>query len=763
MRLHNTPKRLIAGAMLGFTLLPIYGYMGRVVGDDGKTIEGAAVKILSGDSVVFVTATDFEGRFNTGMYGQGYELEIHTDGYENFKTTPQGYNLGDITLERTATDLMEIVVKPKDYIQEFDHKTFTLSNRQLEKYSTMWKALGELPGVDVIGGLTYRGRQGVTILLNGIRVTQEEIAALSKSDVRDIQIYDVPPSRFADGETTSVINIRTKRNITGGNTSISLSETPYHWFKSNNSAYSFYNYGKNRFTAFYRNQFYYTDNNTTDEDMRYHTLSGTIEKKRHGLPSNIRNNEHEFGAGYMYSDPDGKEATQFNANFSGTASNNRRASYSETTYSNGDSYRSHTPGRETILNLKLDLYFHRTLGEHHALFANVVGTTYGTTDKSSFHEYSDIDNKPYFEAETSYTGHNYSLIGDLAYNWFATNNGRLDAGAKYYWQRSNQDTEGTASHMIKNQASVYTGWRWNLGPVFLYGKAEGTYISTNFNSGAETESRWDFTPMLYASWSPNEKVNILATYYRYGMSPSSSDMTTQIRVKDNGLLQKGNPNLQAYSNNSFNLSQSLTTRYFDYSLNFTFLYAPGKIIPSYSRERDYVIESLTNANRANTILGSLYIKVKPFEGFSIGGNGVLGKAYLKADGESWNTPTYRFNAYVSYFNKRWEYNINYQFPGMESYGMFKRKRLQSLSFYAAYRPMPDMSIGINVDNPFMKATEETWSVINSIASTHTRSYSPSFSSSIAISFSWNFSYGRRRVEDNKSLQNNDDDSGLLKK
>lgn len=460
--------------MAGFALLPIYGYTGRVVSDDGRTIEGAIVKIISGDSLVCVTATDFEGRFNTEVvYVTGFNLEISTEGYEDFKTTPQGYDLGDITLEHIATNLNEVVVKPNEYIQNFDHKTFTLSNRQLEKYSTMWTALGELPGVTVIGGLCYRGQQGIAILLNGIRVKQEEVAALSKNDIQDIQIYDVPPSRFADGETTAVINIRTKRNITGGNTSINLIETPFRWFASRNSVYTFYNYGKNRFNAFYRNQFYHTDGATTDMEMYYHTLTTTIEKTRHGLPSAKRNAEHEFGTGYMFSDPNGKEATQFNAIFTGRANNNRRDSHSVTTYSNGSSYRSHTPDQESILNLKLDLYFHRTLGERHAVFANVVGTTYGTSDK--------------------------------------------------------------------------------------------------------------------------------------------------------------------------------------------------------------------------------------------------------------------------------------------------RNRVQVLDISASYKPYSGMSIGINITNPFMKAISEQWSVINTITSTYTREYSPSLSSSIAICFNWNFSYGRRRVADTKSLQNHDDDSGLLRK
>ncbi|MBD5203325.1 MAG: hypothetical protein HDS82_00410 [Bacteroidales bacterium] len=748
---------------MSIATLSANAFTGTVKDEAGKPIEGAAVKVCAGDSVLSLSATDYTGKFFNNISGQDFTLSVNKDGYETFTTTPQGFNMGDIILKEKSTDLDELVVTPEKYMRDFDHKTFIWSPAKMERYSNVYSALGDLPGVTVTAdGLTFNGRSGVTLLLNGIKITPAEAASLSKEDIRDIEIYDVPPTRFADANTTAVINIRTRRNITGGNTFISLNETPNPWYQSSNTLSSTYNYGKNRFNVRYSDNFSKNDKSNVDETIIYRTIDRTIEKNKTGLSNLSHANEHEFGASYLFSDPDGKEATQFNATFSGSASNIKNHNSASTVYSYGEKFLSENYSHEKLLNLSLDLYFHRTFGSRQLLLANVVATTYRGDNTSSYSEFVSKENEPAFDAATDYDVRNKSLIAEVIYQFTLRPRMVLDASGKYYLQRSDQTSLSELTSLTRHQGYLSVGYRWRTGPLFIFLKGQGSLFETRFNSGINNERRFDFLPMAYISWDCSSKVNVYMQLMRENISPTSSDMTSQRNVMDNGLVKTGNPDLHSFSRNYFYISQSFTTGKFQYSLGINYIYTPDKIVTAYSQQNDYVLERPVNAKSSHELLSTLFLRYRPIDALSFDLNGMLGKNFVTIDNNKYNVPTYRFNVSATYFTRRWEISANYQFPGHEAYGEMERRRLQAFGISCGYKPQESMMVRIGLTNPFYTGTEKITGINKDFIDYTRISYTEGFRNRITLSFSWNFSYGRRRVNDYKNISNSDEDTGLLK-
>jgi hypothetical protein len=743
--------------------LAISAHTGRVIEPDSRGVEGAKVRILEGDSLISITSTDFEGRFTTDGGGGGYVVVVNAEGFDELRTEVRAYNIGDLVLTPKSKDLSEVVVTPKDYIQEFDHRTYKLSKSQLERYSNFYLALSEIPQLSVVDGLRYKGLEGVRLLLNGIEVTPDEVAALAKDDVKDIEVYDIPPLRFMDGKTTSVINIVTKRNITGGNVYLSLGETPYHWYSSDNSIRSFYNYGKNRFSLSYEGHFRNRDDSSVDEIFEYRTLSETLTKRRVGLPSKRIVNEHYFTASYLFSDPDGKEATQFNARVNGEITDKHSYDKGVVYYGyNNTGHTTYTPTNDKMANFNLDLYFHRTFGDKQLLMANVVANIYDTNTYSMLEEYGDDSIEPDYRSETATDGRIYSLITQLEYSYRFGKAGRLAATTRYYWQRTRQITDLDKAILNRNALDFALAYNVRFGKLYAYAKLGGAYSVFNYADGLNQENIMHFVPMFYLSWDITDKMSLSANYWRERISPQASEMTRQTHIVDRGLHRSGNPLLHSYASNRLTITNSLSLRKFQYSLSVACNISPGYIMPSYERRDDYVLEKPTNSDWLRSVTGIVYLSYTPVKGLRFSGNGMFGKSFMKTMTGRWSIPVYRFNAGVSWYLTKWEFSIGYQFPGHEAYGVYERKRIQGLDITASFKPVSDMSIGLSVSNPFMDTTEELFSVDRSVMSYSNIAHVEYFKSAVTLSFSWNLEFGRRRVKEYKNLDNSDKDSGVLR-
>lgn len=757
------------------TVVAAYPYSGKVVDESGTPLAGVTVILRNDSTVAYTGLTDFDGRFDTNGNPGEMTLKFRYLGYEEETLQPKyGGNVGDITMIRESVSLDGIAVVADNKKVEYDFNSFRLSKSQLERYSNIYEALSEIPLVTLGDELRVRGEVGVLLLINGVKASLDEFKAISKQDLKEIRVYDMPPARFSQEENVkNVIELITKADITGGNTYISLSETPSQWVRADNGVRSFYNYGRNRFSVAYNQNFNRSDKGTEDATITYHTAGGDLTKESKGMGSYVRNSEQNFSAAYMYSNPYGKESTQFNAGFKGAFTDTDRRNLSAVTYPGRNQpggILSRSDESTDMTKFDMDMYFHRTFGPRHFLMANLVATTYSTSVSSVYGEENEAMAQEYTHTPSSYDEYTlrnhsdnrlYSLIGEVDYDLSGLGPGKLTTSGRYYWQRTRYSGDSSESHLLRNEAMLTMSYRLWLKQIFLRGQLAGTYTNLFNDADNRRETSLRFTPQLQVYWPVSNKVTLAALYTRTSVSPTAAQLTSQVRPVDKGYYVTGNPNLTSYASNYFNLGQSFATRYFEYSIVLNYTLAPGMIVPSYFGYEDNVTESLANAGAVNMFSGSLTLTFRPVAGMTIGCNFIGGNNRIKVGSEDWNIPTYRCNAWVRYSTPRWNFSASYQAPGRDGIGFMKRKRMQAYSIGAGYSPRSDMEVGLTLSDFFIHPVEEQWSVEQALVDFHKTFHAGSFRNKVSVHFSWNLSYGRRRIQDNRNISDSDDDSGLL--
>ena len=230
------------------TVVAAYPYSGKVVDESGTPLAGVTVILRNDSTVAYTGLTDFDGRFDTNGNPGEMTLKFRYLGYEEETLQPKyGGNVGDITMIRESVSLDGIAVVADNKKVEYDFNSFRLSKSQLERYSNIYEALSEIPLVTLGDELRVRGETGVLLLINGVKASPDEFKAISKQDLKEIRVYDMPPARFSQEEKVkNVIELITKADITGGNTYISLSETPSQWVRADNGVRSYSNFAHRR-------------------------------------------------------------------------------------------------------------------------------------------------------------------------------------------------------------------------------------------------------------------------------------------------------------------------------------------------------------------------------------------------------------------------------------------------------------------------------------------------------------------------------------
>jgi hypothetical protein len=134
------------------------------------------------------------------------------------------------------------------------------------------------------------------------------------------------------------------------------------------------------------------------------------------------------------------------------------------------------------------------------------------------------------------------------------------------------------------------------------------------------------------------------------------------------------------------------------------------------------------------------------------------------EGTSWSGYRYQFMAYVAYTLPKWECEVYYQYPGQTLNGQLITPRAEVLRLDVSYKPLPNMSVGLQWNQPFMKGFKEgehtTEScLIQSYTTTNIRDYA----NMVCVKFAYNFSFGRQGKHPAQRVKNEDSDSGLLVK
>lgn len=325
---------------------------GNVMDSDNEALEFATVRLLNKDSTfVAGSATDSIGNFHfTSINIGNYLIAFSSIGYDSqfmsvhiCKETTQ---LQPVKLLTNATNLKEIIVEGKSFIQQKDRLLIFPDKQQVKHAGTGYDILYNLmiPGINVerlTGKVTTFGGE-VSLYIDGRKADYKEVRNLRPKDIEKVEYFATPTGIYI-GDIAS-INYVTKKNKHGGYMSLDASQTvgyfkgdyniaaKYTKRKMNYTLFAGYLSEKNKGNHIFQNETFHSKNydvyrttETLDGSVKSNnqyiqlqvlsndekkTLSGKISLIRQSEPNNLRINLLNYSGYYDFEQQSQAQSSQ---------------------------------------------------------------------------------------------------------------------------------------------------------------------------------------------------------------------------------------------------------------------------------------------------------------------------------------------------------------------------------------------------------------------------------------------------------------------
>lgn len=759
-------------ALLCFTAVNIFAsesvIKGKILDAGDKTpVAYASLLLLKQDST-YITGviSNIEGYFEINhIPDEECLLSISFMGYETtcFPITPSANNdTLHVFLEPSSISLNEVTIQARSVIIKDDRKVILPSEEQIKMSAdgTDVIRMMQLPRImvdPVSGEITMSGNKEIQLRINGVQVTNAEIASIPPADILRIEYYDDPGARY--GNADAVIDYITRRKESGGNVNGVFFNGGGNKRKSLDNRLSLkYNHKNSEFstnaTFVQRKQDW-----TRGYDEKLIFPDHTLHRIELGQPTPF--NKKVFAGNFNYSLVE-KDQYIFNAQFRYTHNDfpNSYEDRKSQLYTSGTdiplSIFDHTV--EKANSPALDIYFLRKLKNEQQLIFNIVGTYIDTDSKRIYQEKE--ENNLLTNIQSDIDGSKYSMIAEGIYEKKIGQN-KLTGGMKHLQSYTNNKYTGTTIadvSMRQAESSLYAEYQGRTEKWGYMVNITGTRLYYSQNN-KHTE-KYTVQPSARVTFEPAKDL-----YFRYRINlrnntPSLAAMNEVDQQIDTWQIRRGNPDLKAFNT----LSQSFTTGYnkgilsvdlligYDYEYNLimeSVLYTDGKFVRTYENQKSFQNLSAEATFRLRPWKNHVSLSVTPRINRFIS----KGNEYL----HTYTMPELRVNLDLSYGN--WLANFTTITPPRSMYGEQLMKSDQMYTIMAGYK-QAKWSVMAGVLNPFTgeyKTDNKNWSALNPVDSKiHTKN-----NRSFLVKLSFNLNYGRQFKVSRKQINHEDTDAGIM--
>lgn len=741
-----------------------FAFKGKVVDTSNEPIIAATISVYTNDSVMQTNAiTDTLGIYNLSNIQYPAKIVfrhlLYTE--KTIYLTEEPKELLNTVLEEKSNILNEITVNAELVKHYESHTSYKMLQKDMANYSSFVQSMNVIPYMNITskGGISYKGDSNVVLLLNGIATTYEELQTISKEDISKVDIYENPPAQYALNGASYVLNVITKRNITGGNIALYALDSFYPVDGSNNVSV-FYNHGNNRFSLTYNNEVKHYKKFRTDETLSYTFDDVEYSKKKIGGDSPFSRDNNTFNFGFMNGIAD---KYQFNVNLSASIHKEEQDLYQNIEYNDGTLCEGIRYSYNKYNKYAANLYFYRNWENGKNLLFDVTGSIFDTRFRSNYKE--QISEQNLFNSLSSYRTDKYSLLSTLQYK-FKSFGGTFTIGLNDTYQNSRQkDTyEEQMIKLSQNTLYGYLQYSKKIGKLQYQLIAAAKYLNVSKNA-AEVYNRIKPTPRFSISYRPTSKSYFRLQYSCMTSEPSVSLLSETEQWLDNYYVYRGNGNLKPYSAHRFTLSSSYTNKHYDFSALLLYRYASDEIVNKFSYTENYILQSYENLKYKTEYGGQLSVNLYPFsdKSFKVSAIGIYMHFHGKEKaGSQWNGYRYQFMLSTSYTAKKWEVGAFYQYPGQTVEGQLEMPRAEFLCLDASYKPIENLSIGIQWNQPFFRAFKEGEKTTEkAILQSNIENSIHDYKNMIQFKLSYNFSFGRQWKGGTQKQRNEDNDSGVL--
>lgn len=741
---------------------------GRIVSGN-EPVEFANVILQTKDSV-FISGgiTDQRGRFNMNNLQKGnYQLQISGLGYEIRQVSLQDFtanlDLGTISIDSTAIALQEITVTATPVINQPDRKLVFPTAHQLKASTDGLTLLQRLQlnriQVDPIRQTITSSNQGdVQLRINGVKVEMQEILSLRPEDVIRIEYHDEPSLRYGNN-TAVVIDYIVRRHQTGGYIGINAA-IPVSTIWGNNNVTAKINHKKSEFGLSYDGgyrsfQNYWRENSETFNFEN--TPSFTRVEK--GIPDKLKMHWNNLTMSYSYQEPEKWFINvALRGSFRGNKQNTQSTLYPINNPDNSVAMKDYTSSDSK--SPSLDLYVQRNLKNNQAIIVNAVGTYICTYDDRTYEEkkHSDITTDIY----SAIRGKKYSFIGEGIYEKRFTK-GKLSTGIRHQQSLTENKYAGTASAETQMQEAYTSTYVEYSSKVKKFNYSLGLQGSRSwFNQEGEGYQKYSFLPRLRLGYSFSDHVSIRYQADISRGTPALSDLNNVEQLIDSLQIRRGNPSLKMSTVYNNTLNVDYRKGLFSGSLYLLYQYQHKPNMEEIIRENNLFIRTIANQRSWQKFNPEVEVKVGPIKNI-LSLSLTTGVNYFDSRGRNYHhTYTnwyYRASVMASY--KSWSSFFEIQNHRNNFYGetLNYGENYHILGINYRYKQLNAGIMGLNLFSDNYKVGSENFSAA---APSKNWMYIKESSRMIAVSLSWNFSFGRKYESAEKLLHNEDRNAGTLK-
>ncbi|CCZ98693.1 uncharacterized protein BN505_01657 [Alistipes sp. CAG:157] len=574
--------------------------------------------------LVETAVTDMQGNYAFGKHREGkYLLTIQSLGFRTLNDTVhiRRSSLGntyemrkDYLLEEEVTAIDDVVVVGTNVTHYFDRTVYRVTNADRRTAVTGLDLTNKVPQVtlDRINETVSSSDGAVTILVNGIAASAQELKTISPEEVGQIEYYDLPPIRYGGGN--AVLNIVTKEVRDGFYGGIDLKHAvPVRWL--NDSFYLRYNRGRSQLTFRYYASWHKSDAQFVDDEYRY-ALNGTDYAQYLHTSGGYRSFYNDFNLKYTNQLQD---KYVFQATFYPSLRNNENHYDSQIEFLEGatgmqryGNYRTESK----IFNPTLDLYFWRQLGRKQELIMAITGNYFDSGLDTRSSEYDSADDRPVFEDFLTVDGRKYSAIGQALYikNFEKV---AFSVGERFSYESNiahttswlSGDRQERTTRMNNYLAAEVSG---KIKTRFSYRFSLGVIASRTVTAGNDSW-QWVFAPNVIAGYQISSSFIVKAGFSQANTSPSIGMLDDRIAMITQNIVSRGNPSLKNGFRNSAFIGTGYTNKWLN--INVTCLYGYAKNpINYYYRQDGARYEYMPVNDRSSETCGINYaLQLTPFE------------------------------------------------------------------------------------------------------------------------------------------------------
>lgn len=747
---------------------------GRVTDASQEAVIAANVSLWTIDSTLVTGVTsNAQGKFALPKIKAGdYRLSISFIGLQSeniLLKLNKSLDLGDVQLQEDAVSLGEVTVSASNVLQRVDRQIILPSESQLKRSFGAYDLLNNL-GIarlqvdNLSNSMSVSGGGSVQTRINGIKVTDKEIAAVRAKDVLRVEFIEDPGKQYGDDELGAVVNIILRRRETGGVVNFQLSDSP-HTLWGENFLSAKFNYKNSEWGIDYfnKNGKYHS---RLESHETFYLGDRTIDRIKEGIEDESPSLSFINNLNLTYNLTKADKYV-FNAIFRNNLSNAPYQNELNKMWAVGstESIYSYVNNHTSSYSPALDLYFQHTLPHQQSIQVNVTGTLIHTKNNRKYKEYKD-ENAPLADIQTLVDGDKRSVIGEAIYekNFKEV---KLSGGARHYQMRTENEYKGsnpTTSKMDQSQTSAFFEVQGKVKD-FSYAGSVGMTRAW-FKESEEDHAYYTFTPTVRLSYNL-KKAGFLR--YRFNISPaipSLGSLTDVEQAMDTIQIVRGNPLLKtyqqftnslsySYSKKQFNANLSVRHQYYDNPIMESIFVEDGKLILKDENQRSF--QSLNTELMAG-INGATLFGLKDF--LTLYASGGYTRSWSEGLNYSHMYDEFYYSVMAQVQYK--DFSLLGQFRKVQNnfFGETIKKNENQTAFMAMYTRQ-NLQAGIGIMFPFTNNYKVGKERISKVAPFRSETFVRETGQMVVLRVGYTFEFGRKHKAGNKGLNNSDTDSGII--